>query len=207
MIIVWACYSLVRTNFICSRYLKPDPKLFNIHGFTLTATLKKIWIKALLCFSSQLCTSLAVSGPKPVQISLQLTLFSSVDVTWGTWASPNQICLTGWNPDLGSKFGVTDTSPNRQFAANLDILLCLLFRKDRGLRRPFHTTEVTQHTHPKVPAIIKRWYSEMLIGARSPPVWHELLSFNYDAGGWLVHINLLIAEVCIGHKSIKQFKT
>jgi len=46
----------------------------------------------------------------------------------------------------------------------------------------------------------------MPIGIRSPPVYHKLLSFNHDAEGWLVLVNLLIVEVSISHKSILQFK-
>lgn len=141
---------LNKTNFIYSTCLKPNPKLFNTHGFTPTATLTRLWLKAVLCFSGQLCTNLTNSDPKPVQISSPLIplliplLLCSEDVI-GQLGS----CLMSWNPDLGLWFFVSDTSPKCPFAVGFILLSVLLVPEGKRIRRSLYTTQVTCCTHIK----------------------------------------------------------
>lgn len=46
----------------------------------------------------------------------------------------------------------------------------------------------------------------MAVALRSLLAWHKYLSFEYDAGDWLILINLINTEVSTSHKSDQQFK-
>lgn len=154
-----------------------------------------------LCCASQANLVQGLPAPsvlKPMQINPP---FSALYTSLRDLTPPNQICLTTWNPHLvcNSDWHISKLAI---FFGPQHCSICHLFTRDRGLRSPLQTTQITQHTHTKVPAMSKKWYPEMHIEIRNPPVCHKLLDFNYGAGGGLALLNLFVTEVNICHRII-----